>query len=82
MIIIAYYADHTFKNRNTIIILKRLNGSHSGENISILFIQIFRNFDFIERLNYFVIDNTRSNDLIIDYVFQILLSHFISLARS
>jgi hypothetical protein len=80
--VIVHYADHIFKNRNVMIILKRLNSNYSGENIDILFVQIFRNFDLIERLNYFVIDNANSNDLTIDYIFQILLSYFTSLARS
>jgi hypothetical protein len=63
------------------IILKRHNESHSKENINILLIEILWDFDLIKRLKYFTTDNTNSNDLIINYIFQIFLSQFTSFSR-
>ena len=68
---IAYYIDNTFKNRIIIITLKRLYEAYSGENMGFLLIEIIKDFDFNERLGYFVIDNTGLNDT---YVYHILTS--------
>jgi hypothetical protein len=81
MAVVAYYTDHIFKNHNIMIVLRRLSESYSEENMGILLIEVFKNFELIERLNYFVTDNANSNNLIIDYVLRIFLLLFTSLAH-
>jgi hypothetical protein len=70
--VVAYYVNNTFKNRTVMIALKRLYEAHSGKNMGFLLIEIINNFDFKERLEYFVIDNISSNDTCVYYIFTSL----------
>jgi hypothetical protein len=67
--VVAYYADNIFKNRIVIIALKRLHETYSGKNIGFLLIEIINDFDFKDRLRYFITDNASSNDTCVYYIF-------------
>lgn len=79
--VVAHYTNDKFRNCNTMIALKRLTDSHSGENIGALLVDILREFDIIERLGYFITDNASSNDIAINHVLRTLLPHLTDLAR-
>jgi hypothetical protein len=54
------------------IALKRLRESHSGENQGSLLIEIIKDFNFKERLRYFITDNARSNNTAVEYLLTTL----------
>jgi len=60
--VVAHYLDDSHRNRITLIGLKRLRGSHSGENMAQLLIELLRDYELINKLRYFVIDNAPLND--------------------
>ena len=62
MAVVAHYLDKTFMNRTRLLTMRRLFGSHSGENMSKLLVRIIQKFEFTDRLDYFIIDNADSND--------------------
>ncbi len=64
------------------ITLRRLRENHFGENMTTLLTEIIRKYDFENRLEYFVTDNTKSNDVYIDYILQKLLPYLTSTERS
>ena len=65
--VVAHYTDKSYRNRITMIALKRLRESYSGENQSSLLIEIIKDFDFKERLGYFITDNAESNNTAVEY---------------
>lgn len=73
MAVVVHYTDKSLKNRKTMIALRRLSGSHGGENMGALLVDILKDFELIESLGYFVTDNASSNDVAIDYVLRTLL---------
>ena len=68
MAVVIYYCDKIYKNRTRLITLKRLRGSYSRENITALFIEIIKEYGFEDRLEYFIADNVKSNDVCIDLI--------------
>lgn len=82
MAVVCHYIDKSDKNRTRLIALRRLRGSHSGENMSELLVEVIREFGFDDRLGYFVADNAESNDIAIDCVFRILIPNLSSDQRS
>jgi len=74
MAVVIHYCDKAYKNRTRLITLRRFRGSHSGENMTALFIEIIKKYGFEDRLGYFIADNVKSNDVCIDLILQILKS--------
>ena len=68
MAVVIHYCDKTYKNRTHLITLRRLRGSHSGENMAALLIEIIKKYGFEDRLGYFIADNVESNDVCIDLI--------------
>jgi hAT family C-terminal dimerisation region len=71
--VVAHYTDKSYRNRTTMIALKRLRESHSGENQGSLLIEIIKDFDLKERLGYFITDNAGSNDTAVEFLLTTLL---------
>lgn len=82
MAVVIHYVDKTYTNCTRLIALRHLRGSHSGENMSSLLIEIIREFGFEDRLGYFVTDNAESNDVCIDFILKELMPDLSSNQRS
>lgn len=63
MAVVCHYIDQSDKSRTRLIALRRLRGSHLGENMSKLLVEVIQEFGFDDRLGYFVADNAESNDI-------------------
>lgn len=48
--------------QTTLLGLRRLQGAHSGENMSAVVLDVVKNFRIQTRLGYFVLDNAETND--------------------
>jgi hypothetical protein len=62
MAVVAHYLDKSFINRTRLIALRRLYGSHSGENMAKILISVIQEFEITKRLGYFMMDNDATND--------------------
>jgi hypothetical protein len=62
MAVVAHYCDNSHINRTRLIALRRLRGSHSGENMAKLLVEIVREYEIAERVGFLMIDNAESND--------------------
>jgi hypothetical protein len=60
--IVAHWLDEDLKKQDTLIGLRRVRGSHTGENIAEAVIPLLQMYDLGPKLGYFVGDNIGSND--------------------
>ena len=68
--VVAHYMDNMGKNRTVLLGLRRLRGPHSGENMAQLIIEIIMEYDVVDKIGYFVLDNASSNDTCVRVVLQ------------
>jgi hypothetical protein len=59
--VVGHFLTPEYTNQAILLSLRRLEGSHSGENIAELVIETLQKYQ-IDRLGYFVCDNASSND--------------------
>ena len=60
--ITAHWTDDEHKVQSTLIAIRELNGDHDGENISEVVHAVAKEFEFVDRIGYFVCDNATNND--------------------
>jgi len=70
MAVVAHYLDKSFANRTKLIALRRLYGSHSGESMAKVLMSIIREFEIVDRLGYFMVDNADSNDACLGHLLR------------
>ena len=64
----AHFTDKHHQLRTIMLALRRIRGSHSGENIAQTLYHVIKEFEINERLGYFVLDNAESNDTCIEHL--------------
>ena len=62
IIITAHWTNDEYKVQSTLIAIRELNGDHDGENISEIVHLVAKEFEFVDRIGYFVGDNATNND--------------------
>lgn len=67
--IVAHFIDENYNNRTILIGLRRLRGSHSGENIAQRVIAVMEDFELVDIFRYFVLGNAESNNTGVDTIF-------------
>ena len=72
--IISYFIDYNFKARTVLLGLKRLIGSHSGENMAQLLIEAVKTYKLAKVLGFCVLDNAGDNDTSLRVVETFLLT--------
>jgi hypothetical protein len=60
--IVAHYVSHTGEAKDCLLGLKRVLGTHSGENMARSTTAIIEDYELVDRLGYFMLDNIKSND--------------------
>lgn len=73
--VVAHYLDKRYTVRTRLIAFRCLHGSHSGENMANLLVEIVREFDITDQLGFFVIDNASSNDTCLQALLHQILPH-------
>ncbi len=58
--------------------LKRLEGAYSGENMTELVFEVFYDYEIIEKLGFFILDNVSSNDIYFETFLRDLLPNIIA----
>ena len=66
------------KGKNTTLLLsfRQLIGPYSGSNMVELVIQIIQDYNLVDRIGYFVLDNATNNDTCLEKVFDQLCPDF------
>jgi hypothetical protein len=60
--VIIYYLDKDLINRSYLIGMRRINGAHTGENITETVIPVLVEIGIMSKLGYFIADNDARND--------------------
>ena len=63
--VVAHWLDEDLKKQDLLIGLKRVTGTHTGENMAAVVIPVLKLFDLGPRLGFFIGDNLPSNDVAI-----------------
>lgn len=74
---LIHYVDVEFKNHTRLIALRRLRRHHTGENMSVLLIEVIKEYGFQDHLGYFVTD-----DVCIELVLEALQLNLSAVQRS
>lgn len=68
--VIAHFLDKDLKNRSLLIGMRRVRGSHSGENTAEAIIPVLVEMGVVSKLGFFIADNATVNDVTISLIFQ------------
>src|SRR4029077_13265049 len=68
--IIAHYFSSSGKAKDCLLGLKRVCGTHSGENMAQCIVPVLEHYERKNRIKYFVLDNISSNDLCVRAILQ------------
>jgi hypothetical protein len=60
--ITAHWADENWKIQSTLLAIRELEGDHDGENISAIVYSVLKEFDIVDKFEYFTGDNATNND--------------------
>jgi len=58
----AHWTDENYNARSILLAIREIKGEHTGENISVAVYAVVKEFDFIDRIGYFIGDNATNND--------------------
>ena len=73
MAVVVYYVDKDYKSQTKLLTLRRLVGNHSKKNQTNLFTDVFKNYEIVEKIEYFISDNAINNDTTVDHLFRTIL---------
>lgn len=68
--IVSHFLDNDDKNTALLLGLRRVRGSHSGENIAKEVLYVLREYEIGNRFGYFILDNAPSNDNAVRAILQ------------
>lgn len=63
--------DSKTVTQSILLALRRLNGTHSGENIAELLSDVLIEFEIVDKVDVFIADNVESNDVAIEELLQL-----------
>lgn len=64
----AHWTDMNYKAQAVLLAIREIKGSHTGDNISATVHKIAQEFDFADRIGYFIGDNATNNDTAIEHL--------------
>jgi hypothetical protein len=67
---VAHFLNKNLKNRSLLISIRRVKGSHSGENIAEAIIPILVEMEIVSKLGFFITNNAITNDIAVDLILQ------------
>ena len=70
--VVGHFVDENYNIRSIILALRRVKGSHSGENLAHTILQVIDEYDLRSQFGYFVLDNAESNDKCVEVILQSL----------
>jgi hypothetical protein len=64
----AHWIDSTGRRRTTLLALKEIIGSHSGEAQAAVILRVIKDYKIGKRVGFFMLDNATSNDTAVDII--------------
>jgi hypothetical protein len=64
--IISYYISDTSSLEHSVLALKELDGAHTGDNQALSIMEVINKYGIVTKVGYFVMDNVRNNDTMIE----------------
>ena len=68
--VFGHYISSKYKVETTLLGLRRLRGPHSGENIIEAIISVIKTYKITNRIGYFVLNNTGSNNTCVSAIIE------------
>lgn len=68
--VVAHFIDEHYINRTIFLGLRRVQRSHSGENMAQQVITVINDFELVDLFGYFVLDNAESNDTCVEAILK------------
>ena len=62
---IGHYISDTGNLQHSVLALKELNGTHSGQNQAESIMEVINDYGIASKVGYFVMDNASNNDTMI-----------------
>jgi hypothetical protein len=74
----GHFIDNTGKRRHVLLALRRVDGSHTAENIKAIVVSILREYhiDTEDKVGYFMLDNASNCDAAVRLILQELFPHW------
>ena len=60
--ITTHWTDENWKVQSTLLAIREIKGDHDGENISQVIHAVVKEFEIVDRIGYFTVDNASNND--------------------
>jgi hypothetical protein len=70
--VVAHYLSPELQMRHTLLGIRQIEGSHTGENIAEVVARVITTYEVERRLGIFVTDNAKSNDTAVSHLLQSL----------
>ena len=70
--VVGHYLNKKGENVTTLLGLCHLMGAHSGANMAEQVVQIIKDYNLIDKIGYFVLDNATNNDTCLEETFDAL----------
>ena len=68
--VVAHYLTVDFKVRSLLIGMKRVQGTHSGENIAESILKVIQEYGIVEKIGYIQADNAGNNNTCVEALFN------------
>ena len=68
--VVAHYITAYGRKRDIVIGLREVLGEHTGANIGHQLVRLFKEYDILDRIGFFISDNASSNDTCVSYVLR------------
>jgi hypothetical protein len=66
--VVCHYVDDQNKSRSTLLAIRELTGAHTGENQAAIVKSVIQEYDLVDKIGYFVLDNAANNDEAVDII--------------
>jgi hypothetical protein len=70
--VVTHFININYRVCNALIGFKRIKGGHASENITEVVIPVLEEYEISQNLGVFVVDNTDSNDTVIQVILKSL----------
>ena len=70
--IVVHYLTTDYTTRTILINLKRIRNTHSDENITDIVLNVIREYQVTEKVDYFQTDNADNNDICVQAILDVI----------
>jgi hypothetical protein len=68
----AHFINENGQRRTVLLGLRRVIGEHSGENMAVVLLELFKEYCIDGRIGFFMLDNAELNDTCVEVVLKTL----------